>query len=114
MNWKIDFSMFGKLNKAVATVMELKKYLALYESCKTLLPLVIECKKAATIPCINLLIEFRKKIAEAEAVAASSENKIDDQISAVLAHAADKLLEFFHADDDYQKLSVLDKKVEPR
>ena len=114
MKWKIDLSMFGKINKAVATVMELKKYLALYESCKTLLPLVLEVRRAATIPCINLLIEFRKKVAEAEAVAAASENKIDDQISAVIAKAADKLLEFFHADDDYKKLSALDKATAPK
>ena len=108
---KLNFGIFSKIGNAVAIALELKKFLALWESCKSLIPLFLECRKAVAIPLVNLLIEFRKKIAEGEEVAAGTKNKTDDMIMGWLAAFADQILEFFHADDDYQRMVELDNAV---
>lgn len=113
MKFKLDFGVFGKISKGVAMAMELKQYLALYESLKTLIPLAMECKKAAEIPCKNFLIELKKKTAEARKVAAGTENKADDLVMDFIDGLADKLLEVFHCADDYEKLSAMDEAVKP-
>jgi len=113
MKLKLNFNIFGKISNAVAIAMELKKFLALWESCKSLAPLFIECRKAVQVPLVNLLIEFRKKVAEAEALAAETENKNDDMVIGWLADIADGVLAFFHADDDYARLSELDDAAKP-
>ena len=111
MKLKLNFGIFGKVSKAVAIAMELKKFIALWESCKSLLPLFLECRKAVAVPLVNLLIEFRKKVAEAEVLAASTPNKVDDMMVGVLASVADQVLEFFHCLDDYQEMKKLDDAV---
>lgn len=110
---KLNFGIFSKIGKAVAVAMELKKFIALYESCKSLLPLFLECRKAVAVPLVNLLIEFRKKVAEAEVLAASTPNKVDDMIIGWLAGFADQVLVFFHADDDYLRMKKLDDAAKP-
>jgi len=110
---KLNFNVFGKIGNAIAIAMELKKFLALWQSCKSLTPLFFECRKAVAVPLVNLLIEFRKKVAEAEVVAAETKNKTDDMLIGWLASFADQVLEFFHADDDYLRMVALDDATKP-
>ena len=114
MRFKINFGIFKKINNAVAVALELKKYLALWESCHSLLPEWIKLRDAIAVPLVNLLIEFRKKVAEAEAIADETESKLDDKVIGAIAGVADQVLEFFHCQDDYKKLSDLDKAVKPQ
>ena len=110
---KLNFNVFSKIGNAVAIALELKKFLALWESCKTLLPLFLECRRAVAVPLVNLLIEFRKKVAEGEEVAAGTKNTTDDMLMGWLAGFADQVLEFFHCLDDYQEMKKLDDAVKP-
>ena len=113
MKFKLNFGIFNKVHTAIAVALELKKYLALWESCKTLLPEWIALRDAVAVPLVNLLIEFRKKVAEAEALAAETENKADDVAIGWLAGVADQVLVFFHAHDDWKRLSELDDAPKP-
>ena len=109
---KFNFGVFGKINTGIAIALELKQYLKLWEDCKTLKPEFMACVEAVRAPFRNLLIEFRKKVASAEATAEATKNTTDDKVVAIIANAADKLMVLCHADDDYKRMTELDKLVE--
>jgi len=113
MKWKIDLSKFSKIHDFIAVVLELKKYLALLKSCKSLIPLAKESWMAASAPLSNLVIEFRKKVAEFEVLAEQTPNKFDDWLIGLIASAADSFLSLFSLLDDYQRMIELDKNVDP-
>ena len=113
MKWKIDLSKFSKIHDFIAVVLELKKYLALIKSCKSLVPLAKETWMAASAPLANFVLEFRKKVAEFETLAEQTSGKLDDWIVGVIAYVADTILSLFSLMDDYQRLVELDDATKP-
>ena len=108
MDIKVDLApavgIWGTIKSLVNAAEDIVKW---YGYAKQFLPMM-------KVPFVNLLISFKKVSAEAHAIAAKTDNPIDDKVADVFDSAMDGLLAFFHCKDDYERMAALDKAAEPK